>query len=553
MRTRGLAARVAALTAGAQLPCKPKPDGTPRLSRYVAVGPDFEAHRAAVESVSVLFDLYDGDGAGYASTGGLGEQVPSGWMVTAAKFEVEWPTDPERAGLVRSHFGARRKAFNWGLAQVKSDLDARCVDPGHVSVQWSHAALRKMWNQVKDEVAPWWADNSKEAYSCGLADLARALDDWQASKIGKRKGRRVGFPRFKSARRDPGRVRFSTGAMRLEPDRRTIVLPRIGALRSKENTRRVQRHVASGRAHILNMTVSERWGRLFVSVGYALRIPVAPRAVAQSTVRAGVDLGVRTLATVATLDPATSAETLTEYPNPAPLKSSMTARRRAGRQLSRRVPGSRGWTSAKAKLARLDRRCVHLRREAAHQLTKELAGAYGHIVIEDLDVAAMRQSMGRRAFRRAVSDAAMGAIRPQLVYKSARCGGTLTVADRWFASSQIHHGCTQSDGTPCRLVGKHRLDKQLACPQTGQLVDRDINAARNLRDWPDHASCGPVRATAPSVPGPTTSVGTGHGADAGAPCVGGASVRPRPAGPGAERLELNRRQRRGGTPQGDAA
>ena len=135
--------------------------------------------------------------------------------------------------MVRSHFGARRKAFNWGLALVKADLDARSADPSHQSVGWDLASLRKAWNRAKHEVAPWWADNSKEAYSSGLADLARALDNWKASKNGNREGRRVGFPRFKSARRDQGRVRFTTGTMRLEPDRRTIVLPVIGLLRSK--------------------------------------------------------------------------------------------------------------------------------------------------------------------------------------------------------------------------------------------------------------------------------------------------------------------------------
>ena len=125
-----------------------------------------------------------------------------------------------------------------------------------------------------------------------------------------------------------------------------------------------------------------------------------------------MDLGVRTLATVATIDTATGVETLAEHRNPAPLKATLAARRRAGRELSRRIPGSRGHRAAKAKLTRLDRRCVHLRREAAHQLTTELAGTYGQVVIEDLDVAAMKQSMGRRAYRRAVSDAAMGVIRP---------------------------------------------------------------------------------------------------------------------------------------------
>jgi putative transposase len=140
MRTRKQATRVAALTGGVQLPGKPKPDGTVRLSRYVDIGPDFEGHRAAVESVSVLFDLYSGDAAGYAATGSPGETLPTGWTVTAAKFEVEWPTDPDRAALVRSHFGARRKAFNWGLARVKADLDAKAVDPAHESVGW-----RRSW------------------------------------------------------------------------------------------------------------------------------------------------------------------------------------------------------------------------------------------------------------------------------------------------------------------------------------------------------------------------------------------------------------------------
>jgi putative transposase len=540
MRTVAQAARVAAATGGVHLPGKPDKHGAPRLSRRVDVGADFEIHRAAVESVSVLFTLFDDSG------GAELVEVPSGWRVTAAKFEVQWPAEPGRAALVRSHLGARRFAFNWGLAQVKADLDAKAVDPAHESVGWDLGSLRKAWNRAKDTVAPWWAANSKECYSAGLADLGQALSNWDNSRNGERSGRRVGFPRFKSARRDPGRVRFTTGTLRLEDDRRTITVPVIGGLRAQENTRRVQRHVASGRAHVLNMTLSQRWGRLFVSIGYALRTPEAVRTPARPTVRAGVDLGMRTLATVATIDTATGTQTTIEYENPAPLKATLAARRIAGRELSRRIPGSRGHRAAKAKLTRLDRRCVHLRREAAHQLTTQLASIYGHIVVEDLDVAALKQGMGRRAFRRAVSDAAMGLVRPQLAYKTLRHSSTLTVADRWFASSQIHHGHTHPDGTPCRLVGKGRIDKHLVCPTTGEVVDRDRNAALNLRDWPESASCGPVGTTAPSVPGPTASVGTDHGADAGSSGAGGASVRPRPRGAG-------RGEAKTPTPQGDAA
>ena len=140
------------------------------------------------------------------------------------------------------------------------------------------------------------------------------MTNWKASNNDVRKTRRVRFPRFKSRCADGDRVRFTTGTMRVEDDRRTIRVPVIGGLRSKESTRRVQRHLATGRARILNMTLSQRWGRLFVSVNYALPTAATPTAVAPPTVRAGMDLGIRTLATVATIDTDTGAETVVEYP-----------------------------------------------------------------------------------------------------------------------------------------------------------------------------------------------------------------------------------------------
>jgi len=58
-------------------------------------------------------------------------------------------------------------------------------------------ALRREWNQAKDQVAPWWAANSKEAYNAGLDALARALKSFFDARSGKRKGGRLGWPEFK--------------------------------------------------------------------------------------------------------------------------------------------------------------------------------------------------------------------------------------------------------------------------------------------------------------------------------------------------------------------
>jgi putative transposase len=410
-------------------------------------------------------------------------EIPDGWTARGFSFEVEWPSD---RSAVLSHFGARRKAKNWAIAQVKADMDAKKLNPEHESVGWNLPALRKEWNQAKSTVAPWWAQNSKEAYSSGIADAVRALDNWRASRAGKRAGKPVGFPRFESKRKGHDAVRFTTGTLRVEADRRTITLPVIGSLVSKENTRRLERHVRNGTGKILSATLSRRGDRLFVA--FATIVQQQRPSATEPQARAGVDLGLRTLATVADSD-----GQITEYPNPAPLRATLNDRRRAGRQMSRRIVGSKGWRAAKAKLQAMDFRAASIRKDAAHKLTTDLASTYGTVVIEDLDVAAMKRSMGRRSFRRAVSDSAIGAIRPMLVYKTAWHGGSLVVADRWFPSSKIHHGCG------CRLIEPRKLAKQLACAVTGEIIDRDVNAAKNLRDWPDNASTGTVGARAPQV------------------------------------------------------
>jgi len=528
MRTTAQAAKVAEATGGVHLLGKNDKDPKALLGHRVDIGTDFEACRAKIESVSVLFKLYEKGGSGALV------EVPSGWTITGAVFEVEWPSDADRASLIRSHFGARRFAYNWALARVKADMDSRANDPRHQSVSWSLASLRKTWNTEKSSLAPWWSKNSKECYNSGIADLTAALCNWKNSKDGKRKGAKVSFPKFKSRRSDRSRIRFTTGTMRFGYDRRTIVLPVIGALYSKENTRRIERPLAQDRARILNMTLTERWGRLFICVNYAIRTS-SIGSVAKPGVRAGVDLGLRNLATIAD-----SEGNIIELPNPRPLKAAMSERRKTARQMSRRIPGSKGHGRAKAKLAKMDRRAVNVRQETWHQLTTWLCATYSEVVIEDLDISAMKRSMGKRAFRRSVSDAALGMFRPVLGYKMARAGTTMMVANRWYPSSQIHHGCG------CRLIAATKMAKTLLCAITGCVVDRDVNAALNLRDWSEsNAGPGPVGSSA--LVDTRADIGrTDPGSDGGLTRCRRSDHKTRPQG------KASRGEARSKTPQGEA-
>jgi putative transposase len=431
-------------------------------------------------------------------------QVPTGFIARGWRFEVE-TTTPWQLSLIQQHFGARRFAYNWALAQVRANLNARMVDPLVQPLAWDLPTLRRGWNQAKAEVAPWWPCCSKEAYASGIADLVTGLNNWSASQHGHRAGRRVGFPRFKARHRDHGRVRFSTGALRLEPDRRHLTLPVIGRLHSKESTRRLERLLTKGRARVLSMTLSELSGRLFVSV--ATIVAQAPRRPSEPDARCGIDLGIGPeWAVVAHAD-----DTIERITHPAPWAAVQQQHRRLARRLSRRVVGSRGHRQAKAKLAALDRRTANLRRESIHTLTTRLARRYGTIVVEDLDVAAMGKGMGRRAFRRSVYQAGLGRVRPTLAYKTSWAGGQLVVADRWLASSKTHHGCGG-------YLADLRLGQRVwVCPACGQLVDRNANAALNLRDWTGPVSDRDVQRGGVAAPVPLVS---DHDGQAHAPGVG---------------------------------
>ncbi len=365
--------------------------------------------------------------------------------------------------MLASHVGASRFAFNWGLALVKDRLDAQ-AGGAEVEVPWSLPALRREWNRSKAEVAPWWAQNSKEAYNSGFDALARGLRSFSDSKAGRRKGRRVGFPRFRRRGRGRASCRFTTGALGLV-DATHVRLPRIGVLRCHEPTSKLAAPLAVGTARILSAAVSCEAGRWFVA--FTVEADRPPGRVSRPGSVVGVDAGVAALAVVS------DGQIV-----PNPKASSRYGRRigRLNRQLARRQPGSKRRASTRACLARTHAKVRHLRGDAMHQLTTRLARTHGTIVVEDLAVAGLTRRGGprKRGLNRALLDAGLAELRRQLAYKCAWNGGRLVVADRWYPSSKTCSACgTAKAKLPLTL-------RTFTCDQCGLVIDRDLNAARNL-------------------------------------------------------------------------
>ena len=390
----------------------------------------------------------------------------------AYRFALDPTPAQERA--LRSHAGAARVAFNWGLARVKAVMGQRAAEATYgitggdltPAISWSLYSLRKDWNQAKNTAAPWWAQCSKEAFNTGLDQLARALKNWADSRTGQRKGKRAGFPRFRSRRTARPSIRFTTGAFRCET--RHAVLPRIGRVKLHEPGTRLAGLVAAGTARVLAVSVRFERGRWFAA--FTVEQDVSRPSPADPGAVAGIDLGIKTLAVLSTGQ---------QIPNPRHLGRSLRKVRHLSRTMSRRqgpdrrtrAQPSNRWRRASVALGNAQGRVTGQRRDALHKTTTDLTGRFGTLVIEDLHVRGMLAS---RRLARHVADASFAEFRRQVEYKTAWRGGRVIAADRWFASSKTCSGCG---------AAKAKLDlseRTYVCTACGLVLDRDVNAAVNL-------------------------------------------------------------------------
>jgi putative transposase len=393
--------------------------------------------------------------------------VPQGRILKG--WSVRLMPTPEQVARFKRDDGARRFACNWAVEEIRQAFSSGTQTGQYDSAVWSHYELRKRWNRVKPEVAPWWAECSKEAYSNGIADAVNALKNWHSSKAGSREGARMGFPRFRKKGKDPVRCTYTTGALRVD-DSRHVVLPGVGRVRTAENVRLIVRHVRRGTCRVLSATVREKGGRWSVSLRLEIIEPQQPEPRVDTV---GVDAGIgHHLLMIMRPD----GTVVRKVSNPRALRSSITDIRRATRALSRKREGSRRWHRAKERVTRAHMRVAAVRNDALHKVTTELAKTHGRIVIEDLRSSA--HARGVEVHRKAWADAAFGEFRRQLNYKCGWYGSELWIADRWYPSSKTCSACGHINATLALA------DRTWTCQECGARHDRDENAGINLARLP---------------------------------------------------------------------
>jgi putative transposase len=392
----------------------------------------------------------------------------------AYRFALDVRPDQEK--LLLSFVGATRFFFNWGLALVKERLDQRAG--GHeVRVPWSYHALCSEFSKVADAVAPWRKDVVVGSRQAGLEALGEGLRRFSE---GRTAGRRVGFPRFRKRGRCIESVIFQRP--RLLDARRVEFHRRLGPIRAKERMTKLMRLLSEDEyARILRATVRHHRGAWYVA--FTVERSPKPRRPCRPDAVVGIDLGLRHLATISTGK---------RYKNPRPLEKALRRLRRLHRSLERQrraanpgnyLPdgqmkrGPKEWRKSRRmldrerRLARMHERVANVRRERSHLLTTELTREFGVIGAETLHVRGMLASS---RLARHIADVGWGRILDQLAYKTSWSGAHFVRAGRFDPSSKMCSACGA-------VNAKLRLAEQVfKCDACGLVLDRDLNAARNL-------------------------------------------------------------------------
>lgn len=444
-----------------------------------------------------------------------------GGHVTRA-VEVVLDPSPSQQRWLRSYAGSMRAAYNWALAEVRGNLDVRAEertrglteDELTPALSWSRAALTARWREVRDEIHPWHRDVSIHAFRTGLDNAALALKNFSESRSGKRRGPKVGFPRFKNrhSRQAVTFVELADGVDHrhwINPDTRRhvrLMLPqragdgtwerrhtrpkaeqapgrdRRGELawlhtHQPDAVREVWELCASGRAKIQALTIKHeggRWKAVFrlrlLDGATRLRSPGEPVKHHGGTI--GVDLGLTHLATLDRPVPGLTDEH-GHVANPRVLERHLQRLRRLDRAIARCVKGSKNRAKLIRRRAKLHGRITATRKLFLHELSRRLAGGFDVVCVEDLNVTGMARRKGLRNGR-SVAEASMGELVRQLDYKTADRGGRLVKVGRYYPSSQTCSRC----GARTKLALWQRV---YDCASCGLVLDRDINAARNIR------------------------------------------------------------------------
>ena len=369
-------------------------------------------------------------------------------MRRAIKYQI-FPNEEQQHFLTES-FGCVRFVYNTALDLQKGLYEAQMGTMSHFDL------VNYLNRSLKDDY-PFLRNADKFALANSVKHLSVAFDNFFS--------KRGGYPRYKSKRGPQSyTTNYTNGNITLDlpcgkKNRGRIKLPKLKWVDACIYRKPGEDWI------IKQATVSmDCRGRYFVSILFACPIEKPEPVVPTIERTLGLDYS----------SPHFYVDSNGDSPEPLHAYRKLQERlAKEQRKLSHMQKGSRNYQNQKNRIARLHEKAANQRKDFCHKLSRKITNSYDVVCVEDIDLRSLSQSLH---LGKATMDNGFGMFRTFLKYKQEQEGKYYVVIDKWYPSTKL-----------CQYCGEKNLAVKLGdsfwvCPNCGSVIDRDPNAARNIRD-----------------------------------------------------------------------
>ena len=370
-------------------------------------------------------------------------------MIETYKFRL-YPNEEQKV-LLNKHFGCVRFVYNWALnfnttqyAQTKKHL-------GWISICGSNE-----YHQLKED-NPWMREVNVQSMTNAISHLDKAFQ-----RFFRHKG---GFPRSKSKHNNTQSFEVPEN-LKIDFKEKKIQIPKFLKRKNFDNRIKIKisRRVKEGK--IGTATVSRNCcGQYFIS--FIVHTDEQPKEFIKTITKdnsLGIDFGLKHFLNYSNGE---------RIDSPEYFKKLLTKLKKEQRKLSKKQKGSKNKEKQRLKVAKIHNKIHNQREDFLHKLTTSLVkeSQFDVFCMEDLNLKGMSKVWGRK-----VGDLSYYTFQSMLTYKCLKYGKKVIKIGKFEPSSQICSNC----GHRQKLSLEDRIYK---CPQCGNEIDRDTNAAINIRNF----------------------------------------------------------------------
>ena len=308
---------------------------------------------------------------------------------------------------------------------------------------------------LKDDNFVWLREQNTKVLKQALIDMLNAYKNFFE--------RHTGYPKFKSKKDNKQSCRFELGAIskkNIYTDYK-LSLANIKNVKfrcSKKYAEYLQKHKANIRqATLTKLPCGEYYLSILVNGDLTHKVKESYHTI-------GVDLGIKDFVITSEGE---------VFENLHFKKNESKKLIRLQKQLSRKQNGSNNRNKTRIKLAKAYKRITDKKQYYLHQVSNYLIDENQVICMEDLNVSGMLKN---HKLAESIQELKLGEFRRMLEYKANWYGRKLVFVDRFYPSSKTCNHCGY-------INKKLKLsDRQWVCPDCGEIIERDFNAALNIRD-----------------------------------------------------------------------